>query len=59
MCKKNCKAGLPTDDKTAHAHFMLYIHSQYVILISFRLQQCLGELASLLRYMYIACLVYL
>ena len=34
------------------------IHSQYVILISFPLQQWLHERASLLRYTYIAFLVY-
>jgi len=32
-------------------------HSQYVILIAFPLQQWLHERASMLRYMYIACLV--
>jgi len=32
-------------------------HSQYVILISFPLQHCLLEPASLLRYTYLACLL--
>jgi hypothetical protein len=32
-------------------------HSEYVILIAFPLQQLLHELASLLRYTYIACRV--
>jgi len=32
-------------------------HSQYVILITFPLQQRLHERASMLRYTYIACLV--
>ena len=32
-------------------------HSEYVILIAFPLQQWLYELASLLRYDYIACIV--
>ena len=33
-------------------------HSEYVILIVFPLQQWLHERASMLRYMYIACLGY-
>jgi hypothetical protein len=33
-------------------------HSQYVILTAFPLQQWLQEHASVLRYMYIACLVF-
>ena len=32
-------------------------HSEYVILITFPLQQWLNERASVLRYTYIACLV--
>jgi hypothetical protein len=32
-------------------------HSEYVILIDFPLQQCFHERASMLRHMYIACLV--
>ena len=45
----------------AHAHCMLATNtiSEYVILIPFPLQQCLHERASVLRYMYIACLVWL
>jgi len=34
-------------------------HSEYAILIAFPLQQWLHECASVLRYMYIACLVLL
>jgi hypothetical protein len=33
-------------------------HSEYVILIVFPLQQWLHERASMLRFTYIACLVY-
>ena len=33
-------------------------HSQYVILISFPLQQWLHDRASMLRYTYITCLAY-
>jgi len=32
-------------------------HLEYVILVAFPLQQWLNERASMLRYMYIACLV--
>jgi len=35
------------------------IHSEYVILIAFPLQQCLHDSASVLCHMYTACLVYL
>jgi hypothetical protein len=34
-------------------------HAPYVILIALPLQQWLQELASLLRYTFIACLVYI
>jgi len=34
-------------------------HSEYVILTAFPRQQSLGEGVSVLRYMYIACLVLL
>ena len=34
-----------------------YTHSEYVILITFPLQQWLHERASMLRYTYIACLI--
>jgi hypothetical protein len=34
-------------------------HSEYGILIAFLLQQWLHESASMLRYTYIACLVYI
>jgi hypothetical protein len=33
------------------------MHSEYVILIAFPRQQCLRELASMLRYMHTACVV--
>jgi hypothetical protein len=33
-------------------------HSEYVILISFPLQQWLHESSSILHYIYIACLIY-
>jgi hypothetical protein len=38
-------------------HLLVNVHSDYVILIAFPRQQCLCERASMLRYMYIACLV--
>jgi hypothetical protein len=34
-------------------------HSEYVILIAFPLQQWLKESASVLRYMYTACIVHI
>ena len=34
-------------------------HSEYVILIAFPLQQWLHELASVLRYTYLVCLIVL
>ena len=34
-------------------------HTEYVILIAFALQQLLHQVASLLRYTYIACAVYI
>ena len=54
-----CTAGQATDDNMAHAHSMLATntHAQYVILTAFPLQQWLQERASMLRYMYIGCLV--
>ena len=59
---KYCRAGQATDDTTAHAHFTLdkqriQTHPEYVIIISFPLQQWLQERALMLRYTYIACLV--
>ena len=51
-----CTAGQAADDNMAHAHCMLgtlgYKHtlSQYVILITFLLQQWLLERTSMLRY---------
>ena len=51
-----------TDDNMAHAHCMLdnkatNTHSEYVILITFLLQQWLWEYALMLCCTYIACLV--
>jgi hypothetical protein len=41
-----------------HAGYLsLQTHTQYVIFIAFPTQKWLHELASLLRYTYIACLV--
>ena len=59
--EKFCRAGQATDNM-AHAHCMLdtedyeHIHSEYVICITFPLQQWLYERVSLLRYTYIALL---
>jgi len=55
-----------TDDNMAHTHCMLdtWIHEttdthpEYVTLIAFPLQKWLHEAASMLRYTYIACLVF-
>ena len=48
---------------TAHAYYMLdtkatNTDSEYVIIIAFPLQQTWHERASMLRYAYVACLVY-
>jgi len=60
--EKYCRAGNVTGDNTAHAHCMLdtsgYLYSEYVTFIVFPLQQWLHERAAMLRYTYIACLVY-
>jgi hypothetical protein len=63
--EKYCRAGEATDDNTIwRMRIACWItktietHSEYVILIVFPLQQWLHERASLLRYTYIACLVY-
>jgi hypothetical protein len=49
------------DDRMEHAYCSLVetsnTHSEYVILISFPLQQWLHERASMLRYAYVICLV--
>ena len=61
--EKYCKLRQAADDNMAHAHFILetliyrYIHSGCIKLIAFPLQQWSHGRASLLRYMYIACLV--
>jgi len=62
--EKYCRAGLATYDKMAHARCMLdsegdkHTHTGYVILLAFPLQQWLHERASVLRYTYIVCLVF-
>jgi len=59
-----CLEGQATNDNMAQAHCMLdtqgykYTHSGCVMLIAFSLQQWLHERASMLRYKYIACLVF-
>ena len=59
--EKYDRAGQPTDDSMAHAHFVLAKatnpHSEYVIIIPFPMQQWLREPDSLLRYTYAAYLV--
>jgi len=63
--EKHCTAGKATDDKMAHAHCTLdayghkYTHAGCVILFAFTLQQWLHERVSVLRYTYIACLIFL
>jgi hypothetical protein len=42
---------------TVQTHTHTHTHLEYVILITFQLQQWLRELASVLRYTYIVCLV--
>jgi hypothetical protein len=60
--EKYCRAKHVTDDNMAHAHCMLdtkgykYTHSGCVLLTAFPLQR-LHERASMLRNMYIACLL--
>jgi hypothetical protein len=63
--EKYCRAGQDTDDnitwrmRTASwIHKATNTHSLHVILIAFPLQQWLHERATMLRYMYTACLVY-
>ena len=61
--EKHARAGQATDDNR-HMRFACWIPqaintlSEYVILIDFPLQQWLHERASMLRYTYIASLVY-
>jgi len=62
MGKKFCTAGQAIDDNMAHAHCIWITkatntHSEYEIITAFTLQQWLHECASLLRYIYTACLV--
>jgi hypothetical protein len=61
--EKYGRAGQATDDNITRLMRIAYwitkatnTDSEYVILIAFALQQWLGERASLLLYMYIACL---
>jgi hypothetical protein len=61
--EKYCRVRQATDDNMTYAHGMLITkttntHSEYVILIAFPLQQRLHERASMLRYTYIASLVF-
>ena len=46
-----------TRPRDEHSHTHTHTHKKYLILITFSLQQWLRERASVLRYMYIACLV--
>ena len=62
--EKYGRAGQATDDNIIQRVRIAYwltkvtnTHSEYVILIAFALQQRLRERASILRYMYIVCLV--
>jgi hypothetical protein len=58
-----CRAEQATGNNVAHVQCMLDTYgyrdtqSQYVILITFPLQQWLHERASMLRYMYMASLI--
>jgi hypothetical protein len=61
--EKYCTAGQTADYNMAHTHACWIpkttnTHSEYVIIIAFPLQQWLYERDSLLRYTYVACLVY-
>jgi hypothetical protein len=63
--EKYCRAGQATDDDIIRRmRFACWItratetRSEYVILIAFPRQQLLRERASMLRYTYIACLVF-
>jgi len=44
--------------KATHTHTPTHTHTQCVILNVFPLQQRLQERASMIRYMYIACLIH-
>jgi hypothetical protein len=63
--EKYGRAGQATDDNIIRRmRFACWItkatdtHSEYVILIAFARQKLLRERASILRYTYIACIVY-
>ena len=62
--EKYCRASQPTNDDIIRRMFFdccmtkaTNIHSEYVILTAFPLEQWLHERASELRYAYIACRV--
>ena len=60
--QKYFRAGQVTDGSMAHMHCMMdtkatNLHSEYIILIAFPLQQWLYARTSMLRYTYIACFV--
>jgi len=63
IAKKCATTGQPTDDKMWHTRFAFWItkaadtHWQNVKIITFLRQQWLRERASMLSYMYTACLV--
>jgi len=55
--EKLCRARQVTDDSMVHVHCMLDTDLEYVTLISLMLLQWLHKHASVLHYMYIACLI--
>ena len=63
--EKYRRAGQATDDNMAHPHYMLdtygyrhtHTHTEYALIIDFRLLQWLHERASMLHYTYIDCIV--
>jgi hypothetical protein len=58
--EKRCRAGLGHRWRMRIAFFIpkaAGTHSEYVILIAFKLQKLLHERALLIRYSYIACLI--
>ena len=55
--EKFCRARQATDDSMVHVHCMLDTDLECVVLISLVLLQCLHKHASVLHYMYIACLI--
>ena len=59
--KKYRRAGQAIDDIVVHAHCKLDINTypEYVIINAFLLQQWLHKYASVVRYTYSACLVFI